>query len=162
MEATDPNIFRPFDQWLLSKLKGDENITFPIADRDDFKKVILTFQKEYFKNHGSSEKVRRFIINYFTEDDKQKLINGFKIQDNNINYNSLDNDEQLKIIIDMLYNERNAFVHQGRLPQINDFTDSIIGYVKIKNRDTYISIEISINEIQKMFERAFIKFLKKD
>jgi len=74
MEATAPSKFRSFDQWLLSKLKGDENISFPIPDRDCLQKAILSFQKEYFREHGSSERVRGFIDKYFCSEDKQQLI----------------------------------------------------------------------------------------
>ncbi len=160
MEATALNKFRTFDQWLLAKIKGGENISFPIADRDCFKKAILSFQKEYFKKHGSSERVRRFINKYFCTEDKQKLIRGFQIKGKSIAFDSLNFDDQIKAIVDMLYNERNAFVHQGRLPQMSDRQGKMFGYFKIKNKNTYVSIEISINEIQKMFERAFIKFLR--
>ena len=160
MEATAPNKFRTFDQWLLAKLKRGGNISFPIADRDCFKKAILSFQKEYFKKYGSSERVRRFINKYFCTEDKQQLIRGFQIKDKSITFDSLNFDNQIKTIVDMLYNERNAFVHLGRLPQMSDRQGKMLGYFKIKNKNTYVSIEISINKIQKMFERAFIKFLR--
>ena len=91
-------------------------MSFPIADRDSFKKTIVSFQKEYFEKHGSSERVRRFINKYFSAQDKVQLIKGFDIKDESISFDSLDFDNQIRIIIDMLYNERNAFAHQGRLP----------------------------------------------
>ena len=36
MEATAPNKFRTFDQWLQAKIKRGGNISFPIADQDCF------------------------------------------------------------------------------------------------------------------------------
>jgi hypothetical protein len=160
MEATAPNKFKTFDQWLLGKIKIGENISFPIADRDCFKKAIISFQKEYFKEYGSSERVRKFIDEYFCTEDKQQLIKGFQIKDKSIAFDSLNFDKQIKIIVDMLYYERNAFIHQGRLTQISDRPDKKLGYLKIKNKDQCVSIKISINEIQEMFERAFMKFLR--
>jgi hypothetical protein len=155
MEAIAHEKFQPFDQWLLAKIKGAENISFPIADRHDFKKLILSFQIEYYTKHGSSEKVRNFINNYFSIEDKQKLIGGFQIKAEGLHFDSLNFEEQVKAIVDMLYKERNAFIHQGRLPQISDQKVHMLGNCKIKNIDTPVSIQISINEIKKMFERAF-------
>jgi hypothetical protein len=160
MEATAPEKFRTFDQWLLSRVKGDGDISLPITDRECFKEAILSFQKEYFEKHGSSERVRRFINNYFSTQDKDQLIKGFQIKDRRVDFDSLNFDDQLKTIVDMLYNERNAFVHQGRLPQVTDRPDEMLGYFKVRNKDSYVSIQLSMNTIQKMFERAFMKFLK--
>lgn len=160
MEATATNKFRTFDQWLLSKVKRGKNISYPIADRDSFRSTILSFQKEYFEKHGSSERVRRFINKYFSAQDKVQLIQGFDIKDESISFDSLDFDKQLRIIIDMLYNERNAFAHQGRLPQMSDRPGEMTGFFKIGNKNTYVSIKISINIIQKMFEKAFVKYIE--
>ncbi len=160
MEATATNKFRTFDQWLLSKLKRGKNISFPISNRDSFKNTILSFQKEYFSKHGSSERVRRFINKYFCDQDKLQLIKGFDIKDKSISFDSLDFDNQVKVIVDMLYNERNAFAHQGRLPQMSDRPGDMTGYFKVKNKNTYVSIKISINIIRKMFEKAFVKYIK--
>jgi hypothetical protein len=60
----------------------------------------------------------------------------------------------------MLYNERNAFVHQARLPQISNQQVKMLGHLKIKNKYMNVSIKIPINEIQEMFERAFVKYLR--
>lgn len=161
MEATAPDEFRTFDQWLLAKINRAGDISFPIPDRDCFKKAILSFQKEYLKKHGSSERVRRFIDNYFCAEDKHQLIKGFEIKDKSIDFASLNFDKQIKIIVDMLYNERNAFVHRGRLPQLSDQPGRMFGYFKVKNKNANVSINISIDTIQNMFERAFMKFLRK-
>lgn len=160
MEATATNKFRTFDQWLLSKIKRIRDVSFPIADRDSFKNTILSFQKEYIEKHGSSERVRRFINNYFSVQDKLQLIKGFDIKNKSISFDTLDFDNQVKVIVDMLYNERNAFAHQGRLPQMSDRPGEMLAYFKIKNKNTYVSIKISIATIQKMFEKAFMKFIK--
>ena len=159
MEAVSKERFQPFDQWLLSKIKRDTSISFPIVDRGNFKETILSYQKKYFKKHGSAEKVRKFINQYFSMEDKKILIKSFKVKNKSIDFESLSFERQVKEIVKMLYNERNAFVHQGRLPQLTDRQDKMIGYFKIKNKTTYVSIEISIIKIQKMFERAFMKFL---
>lgn len=161
MEATACEKFQPFDQWLLAKIKKSENISFPISDKHGFKELILSLKNEYYAKHGSSEKVRNFINKYFSREDKKKLIGGFKIKNGHLNYESLDFDDKVKAIVDMLYKERNAFVHQGRLPQITEQKVNMLGHCKIKNIDTFVSIQISINEIQFMFERAFIKFLNR-
>ena len=160
MEATANKKFQPFDQWLLAKIKEPENIPYPISDRQGFKSLILSLQTKYYAEHGSSEKVRNFIDKYFSPQDKQRLIGGFQIKDESQNYKSLNFEEQVKTIVDMLYKERNAFVHEGRLPQITNQKGKMLGYCKIKNNNTPVSIQISINEIQKMFEKAFINFLK--
>lgn len=161
MEATAPDEFITFDQWLLGKIKSDENILIP-SDRDSFKDVIHLFQKKYFKKHGSSERVRTFVYKYFCAEDKQKLINGFQIKDKDkrIAFESIEFNEKIKAIIDMLYNERNAFVHQARLPQISNQQVKMLGHLKIKNKYMNVSIKIPINEIQEMFERAFVKYLR--
>ena len=151
MEATSQEKFQPFEEWLLGTIKRSENISLPIADPHSFKKLIDSLKKEYYSKHGASKKVRQFINNYFITEDKQKLISGFKVKDKRL---------ELKDIVTMLYNERNAFVHRGRLPQIFDRPGKTVGYLQIKGRETYVTIEITINEIQKMFERAFIKFLR--
>lgn len=158
MEATAQEKFRTFDQWLLAKIKKGENISLPICNNKSFKKVILSLQKEYFEKHGSSERVRIFIDKYFCVEDKKKFVSGFRIKDkhSDIDYRSLD--EKVRAIVDMLYDERSAFVHKGRLPQISD--QPATGYYKIKNKQICVKREISINEIQKMYERAFIKFLR--
>jgi len=160
MEATATDNYRTFDQWLLSKIKKDKSMSFPIADRDSFKKTIVSFQKEYFEKHGSSERVRRFINKYYSAQDKVELIKGFDIKDESISFDSLDFDNQLRIIVDMLYNERNAFAHQGRLPQMSDRPGEMLGYFQIRNKNTYVSIKISINVFQNMFEKAFVKYIK--
>ena len=161
MEATAYEKFQPFDQWLLAKIKEPESISFPLSDRQDFKSTILSFQRKYYEEHGSSEKVRKFINNYFSPEDKQKLIGGFQIKDSSLEFTSLNFECRLKAIVDMLYKERNAFVHEGKLPQITDKNDKMLGYCKIKNKNTFVTIQISINEIQKMFEKAFVNFVKK-
>ncbi len=160
MEATAQEEFQTFDQWLLAKIKGIENISFPITDQHDFKKLIILLQEEYYSKHGSSKKVRNFINNYFRIEDKQKLIGGFHIKNESVNHDSLDFDDKVKMTVDMLYNERNAFVHKARLPQLSNQNVKMLGCYKVRNKDTYVSIEIAINEIQKMFERAFIKFIE--
>lgn len=160
MEATSQKDFKTFDQWLLSKIKKGKNISFPVLNRDSFKKLILSFQKEYFKKNGSSEKVRKFINDYFSTEDKQRLISGFRIQNKGLDFDSFGFDDKVRVIVDMLYEERNAFVHQARLPQILDQKVKMIGYCKVKKKNTPVSIEISITEIQKMFERAFINILR--
>lgn len=161
MEATAYEKFQPFDQWLLAKIKEPESISFPLSDRQDFKRTILSFQKKYYTEHGSSEKVKNFINTYFSDEDKQKLIGGFQIKDSSLNFKSLSFEDRVKAIVDMLYKERNAFVHEGRLPQITDNNVKMLGYCKIKNNDTFVSIQMSIKEIQKMFEKAFVNFVKK-
>ena len=161
MEATAYEKFQPFDEWLLAKIKEPESILFPLSNRQDLKSTILSLQSKYYTEHGSSAKVRNFINNYFSLEDKQKLIGGFQIRDTSLNYASLNFEEQVKAIVDMLYNERSAFVHQGRLPQITDQKVKMLGHCKIKNNNTPVSIQISINEIQKMFEKAFVNFVKK-
>jgi len=161
MEATAENKFQPFDQWLLARIKESENISFPIGDKENLKDTILEHQEKYYANHGSSEKVRSFIYEYFSEEDKHNLIRGFQIKDSSHDLTSLSFEEQVKAIVDMLYKERNAFVHEGRLPQITDQNDRMLGYCKIRNRDTYVSIQISIRQIQKMFEKGFVNFVKK-
>lgn len=60
MEATAQEEFQPFDQWLLAKIKGAENIYFPIKDQRSFKNLILSFQRQYYSKHGSSKKSPRF------------------------------------------------------------------------------------------------------
>jgi hypothetical protein len=160
MEATAHENFQPFDQWLLAKIKRTENISFPIADRHDFKNLILSLQNEYYAKHGSSEKVRNFINKYFSIEDKQRLIGGFQITDERLNYDSLNFEDKVKAIVDMLYKERNAFVHQGQLPQISAQKVNMLGYCRIKNINAFVSIQISIDEIKEMFEKAFIKFIK--
>ena len=161
MEATSQEDFQPFDQWLLAQVKGSENIPFPIKDQQNFKSLILSLQKKYYSKHGSSEKVRNFIQNYFSDEDKQKLFAGFQINNNPIDHNSFDVEDKVKIIVDMLYNERNAFVHKARLPQITDQNVKMLGYFKVRNKNTYVTVKISINEIKSMFEKAFIKFIRK-
>lgn len=160
MEATAQEEFQPFDQWLLGQIKRTENISFPITDQHNFKSMILSRQKEYYSKHGSSQKVRKFIDNYFRDEDKQKLIGGFQIKNERVNHDSLDFDDKVKVIVDMLYNERNAFVHNARLPQLSNQNINMLGCFKVKNKDTYVSVKISINEIKSMFERAFVKFIK--
>ena len=160
MEATADKKFQPFDQWLLAQIKKPESISFPIDDKKKLKSSILLLQKKYYSEHGSSEKVRYFINNYFSSEDKQKLIEGFLIKDPNPTLESLSSEEHLKAIVDMLYKERNAFVHEGRLPQITDQKVRMLGYCRIRNRDTHVSIQISINEIQTMFEKGFVNFIK--
>ncbi len=161
MEATSENKFQPFDQWLLGKIKESNNISNPIDESNSFKDTILELQKKYYKEHGSSEKVRSFIIQYFNSQDKQTLINGFQIKESSCDLSSLGFEEKLKAIVDMLYKERNAFVHEGGLPQITDQNNRMLGYCKIRSGETYVSIRISINEIQRMFENGFINFIKK-
>ena len=160
MEATADKKFQPFDQWLLAQITKPESISFPIDDKKKLKSSILLLQKKYYSEHGSSEKVRYFINNYFSSEDKQKLIEGFLIKDPNPTLESLSSEEHLKAIVDMLYKERNAFVHEGRLPQITDQKVRMLGYCRIRNRDTHVSIQISINEIQTMFEKGFVNFIK--
>lgn len=160
MEATATEEFKPFDQWLFTIIKDAESITYPITDQNHFKKLILSLQKQYYLKYGSSRKVINFIRDYFDIKDKQSLIGGFKINNKKINIESLDLDSKLKIIADMLYYERNAFVHKARLPQIFDHNLRILGNCKVRNKDTYVSIVISINEIKSMFERAFVKLIK--
>jgi len=160
MEAVSKERFQPFDQWLLSKIKQDKSISFPMADQGNFKETILSYQKEYFKKHGSAEKVQKFINQYFSLEDKIVLIKSFKVKDKSIGFESLSFERQVKEIVKMLYNERNAFVHQGRFPQLTDRQGKMIGYFKVKNKNTCVSINIAINTIQKMFEKAFIKFIK--
>ena len=159
MEAVSKERFQPFDQWLLSKIKRDTSISFPIANRGNFKETILSYQKQYFKKHGSAEKVRKFINQYFSMEDKKILINSFKVKDKSIGFESLSFELQVKEIVKILYNERNAFVHKGKLPQLNDRQDKMMGIFTVRNKKTIVSIEISIIRIQKMFERAFMKFL---
>ena len=161
MEATSKNKFQPFDQWLLGKIKESGNISYPIDDSSSLKDTILELKDKYYKEHGSSEKVRSFIKKYFDSKDKQTLISGFQIKDSSCDLSSLGFEEQLKAIVDMLYKERNAFVHEGRLPQITYQNNRMLGYCKIKSRYKYVSIQISINEIQRMFENGFINFIKK-
>ena len=156
MEATADKKFQPFDQWLLAQIKKPESIEFPITDKENLKTTILRLQKEYFAAHGSSEKVRNFINRYFSHEDKQKLIKGFSSP----NLESFSFEERVKAIVDMLYNERNAFVHEGRLPQITDQKVRMLGDYRIKNKDAHVSVQISINEIQTMFEKGFINFIK--
>jgi hypothetical protein len=158
MEAIDQNKFRTFDQWLLAKIKKDKNIPFPIANQTGFKDAIISFQKEYYQKHGSSEKVRRFISKYYKTEDKQLLIRSFQIKDQSVGFDNLNFVDQIKTIVDMLYNERSAFVHQGQLPPITDHHDKMLGNFKIKGKNSYVSIEISINTFQEMFERAFMNF----
>jgi len=160
MEATTQEEFQPFDQWLLAQIKGTENISFPIKDQKNFKNMILSLQKEYYSKHGSSKKVRNFIDNYFSDEDKQKLIGGFQIKDERVNHNSLDFEDKVKVIVDMLYNERNAFVHSARLPQLSDQNVKMLGCFRVKNKNTYVSVKISINEIKSMFEKAFVKLIR--
>ena len=159
MEATASDKYRSFDQWLLTKIKKSKEISYPIEDKDNFKDLILDFQEEYFEKHGSSKKVRTFIKRYFSDEDKRKMVNGFIIKDKSSGYHVLNFDDKLKVITDALYGERNAFVHQGRLPQIFPDSDAL-GCLKILNKDTPVSIRITIGAIQKMFERAFMKFLE--
>jgi hypothetical protein len=159
MEATATQKYLTFDEWLLAK-KGPGNIPFPIANRRDFRKLIADLQKQYYIKHGSSEKVRNFINRYFSGANKQKLIEGFRIKGRSTGYAFLNFNDKVKAIVDMLYNERSAFVHNARLPQISNQKVKMIGYCKVKHKDTYVSIQILINEIQKMFEKAFIEFLK--
>jgi hypothetical protein len=158
MEATATEKYLTFDEWLLAK--GPENISFQITNRCDFIKLIPSLQEQYYNKHGSSRKVQNFINNYFSDADKQNLIDGFRIKDKSPKYDSLNFNDKVKAIVDMLYKERSDFVHNARLPQISDQKGKTIGYYKVKNKDTYVSRQISINEIQKMFEKAFIKFLK--
>lgn len=161
MEALSKDKFQPFYQWLLAEIKKEsKNISFPICDRKDFKKIIVSLQKKYFAKHGSSEKVRRFVSKYFSDEDKNILVNGFQLKENISVFNALNSDDKVKAIVDMLYEERNAFVHQGRLPQIFEQNVKILGNCNIKNKKTFVSIQISINEIKKMFEKAFIQFIK--
>lgn len=160
MEATAQEGFQPFDQWLLAQVKGAENISFPIKDQSNFKNLILSLQKQYYSKHGSSKKVRNFIGNYFSDEDKQKLIGGFQIKNKRINDNSFDFEAKVKVIVDMLYNERNAFVHNARLPQITDQNVEMLGNFKVRNKSTYVSVKISINEIKRMFEKAFVKLIR--
>ena len=127
MEATAQEEFQPFDQWLLHQLKGVKNISFPINDQHNFKKMILLRQKEYYSRHGSSQKVHNFVDNYFSDEDKQKLIGGFQIRNEPANHESLNFDDKIKIIVDMLYKERNAFVHKARLPQLSDQNVKMLG-----------------------------------
>ncbi len=144
MEALSKDKFQPFDQWLLAKIKKkSKNISFPIEDRKDFRTIIVSLQEKYFAKHGSSEKVH-----------------GFQVRENKSDFNALNPDDKVKAIVDMLYKERNAFVHQGRLPQISDQRVKMLGYCIIKNKSRFVSIQISINEIKKMFEKAFILFIK--
>ena len=88
------------------------------------------------------------------------MIGGFQIKNKRINHNFFDFDDKVKVIVDMLYNERNAFVHNARLPQITDQNVEMLGYVKVKNKNTYVSVKISINEIKRMFEKAFVKLIR--
>lgn len=106
------------------------------------------------------KKVRDFIGNYFSDEDKHKLIGSFQIKNKRINHNSFDFEDKVKMIVDMLYNERNAFVHNTRLPQITDQNVEMSGYFKVKNKNTYVSVKISINEIKSMFEKAFVKLIR--
>ncbi|MFZ5570932.1 MAG: hypothetical protein ACOZF0_11035 [Thermodesulfobacteriota bacterium] len=161
MEATADEKFQPFDQWLLAKIKEPESISFPITDQQDLKRTIVSLQNEYYAKHGSTEKVRSFVNRYFTLEDKQKLIAGFDIKDQSPKYKSLNFDERLKAFVDMLYKERNAFVHQGRLPQITDQSVNMLGYCQIKNKDVFVSIKLQINDVQTMFEKGFIEYLRK-
>ncbi len=151
MEATALNKFRTFDQWLLAKIKQGQNISFPITDKKCFKKSIISFQKEYFKEHGSTERVRNFINKYFYTKDKQRLAKAFVIKGETIAINK---------VINMLYNERSAFVHMARFPQISENGKKMIGCFNINGKDIIVNINISINTIQEMFEKAFIKFIR--
>lgn len=161
MEALSRYKFQSFDQWLLAEIKEKpENIPFPIEDRKEFKTIIVSLREKYLANHGSSEKVRRFVSKYFSDEDKNILVNGFQVKENISDLNALNLSDKVKAIIDMLYKERNAFVHQARLPQVFDQKVKIFGCCNIKNKNTFISIQISINEIKKMFEKAFIRFIK--
>jgi len=159
MEATSDIKYKTFDQWLLKKIKKDENISFPIVDNNCLKQAILLFQKEYFKEHGSAEKVRNFISQYYSTEDKKRIIRAFEIKDETIKFDSLNFDEQLTVIVDMLYKERSAFVHEGRLPQMSEERITTIASFEIKGKYRNVVMEISINDIQKMFEKAFIKFI---
>lgn len=160
MEGAAQEKFQPFDQWLLAKIRNSRQITFPISNVDELKEHLLSFQSEYFKKHGSAERVRKFIGKYFSHEDKENLIGKFQIKDETVGFASLEFEEKIRVIVDMLYNERNAFVHQGRLPQLTDGPSNMLGYFKIRNTNTYVDIQISIKEIEGMFERAFIKFLE--
>lgn len=132
MEATATEEFKPFDQWLITKSRDDENISYPIVSKKDFKRMILSFREEFFKEHGSSMKVRSFICKYFSHEDKQKLTSGFKIINQNSDYENIDQEKKVKVIVNMLYNERNAFVHNARLPQISDQNVKMLGSCKIR------------------------------
>jgi len=160
MEATAQEDFQPFDQWLLAQVRGTENISFPIKDQRNLKSLILLLQKQYYSKHGSSKKVRKFISNYFSDEDKQKLIAGFQFKNKHINHNSFDFEDKVKVIVDMLYNERNAFVHNARLPQITDQNVKMLGSFKVRSKNTYVTVKISINEIKLMFEKAFVKLIR--
>lgn len=161
MEALSKDKFQPFDQWLFAEIKKEsKNISFPIKDRKKFKRIVASLKEKYFKNHGSSEKVRKFISKYFSDEDKNIFVNGFQVRENISDFNSLDSNDKVKAIIDMLYKERNAFVHQARLPQVSDQNVKMLGNFNIKNKKTYVSVQISINEIKRIFEKAFIKFIK--
>jgi hypothetical protein len=162
MEALSKDKFQQFDQWLLAEIKKEsKNISFPIKDRNKFKIIIESLQEKYFAKDGSSGKVRRFVRKYFSDEDKNLLVNGFQVKENISDFNALDSNDKVKVIIDMLYKERNAFVHQGRLPQLSDQNVKMLGNCYIKNKKTFVSIQISINEIKKMFEKAFIQFIKR-
>jgi hypothetical protein len=160
MEATATEEFKSFDQWLFTIRKDDESITYPITDQNHFKKLISSLQKQYYLQYGSSQKVRSFIKNYFDIADKQSLIGGLQIKNTHLNSESIDLDSKLKIVVNMLYNERNAFVHKARLPQISDQDVRMSGICKVGKKDISVSIQISINKIKNMFERAFVKFIK--
>ena len=160
MEATATEEFKPFDQWLYKIIKGDESITYPITDQNHFKKLILSLQKKYYLQYGSSQKVRNFIDTYFGIEDKQSLIGGIQINNKQLDIESLDLDNKLKIIVNILYDQRNAFVHKARLPQISDQNVKMFGACKVRNKETFVSIKISINEIKSMFEKAFVKLIK--
>ena len=80
MEAINTDKYFTFNEWLLSKGK-DREINFPINGDDSFHNEIDKLQNIYFKKHGAARKAKKFINEYFTEENKIKLINGLKIYD---------------------------------------------------------------------------------
>jgi len=161
MEATAPEKFQSFDHWLLGEIKRNEEITFHIDNKRSFKKTISEFQRKYYETHGASMKVRNFIKRYFSLSDKKDLINGFMIKDTNIrtSFDALTLNEKIKAIVDMLYRERSIFVHEAQLPQLSD-NNKILASLRIKKTEKFVSVTISINKIQEMFEKAFLRYLR--
>lgn len=76
------------------------------------------------------------------ESKRNDFFGAFQVRENKSDFNALNSDDKVKAIVDMLYKERNAFVHQGRLPQISDQRVKMLGYCNIKNKSTFVSIQI--------------------
>lgn len=161
MEALSTIKYKPFREWIFTQIKKESNDKFKsIQSKKNFKEILINYKNRYIKTHGSTEKVRSFIVKYFDDTDKERLVKSFKIHNSKSNFENLDFDKQLKAIIDMLYNERSAFVHQARLPQVTDTKIKMVATVKLINKEIFVITYISIVELQKMFERAFVKFIK--